>query len=220
MRPCFEKSIDELSPFALIYKVAEARPDPSIHAHPTDPPFPPHAPCEQLHHPPRIRSCWHMGGRLHGPATTAGRLTVPHHFLAICQPHIQYSDPNPPARAHAACGSLSASRLPIEFSTPEACSGCEPGIWGVRRARFGLSIPNGNVQQGRIECGQGVRQWGVAQDWQALQLLDKPTRTVPSPLLSVFDPQPKSAAARSRTSNGHSWRSLGAGGAWWGTEAA
>jgi len=46
MRPYFDKSVDELSPFALIYKVAEARPDPSIHAHPTDPPFPPHAPCD------------------------------------------------------------------------------------------------------------------------------------------------------------------------------
>jgi len=43
---------------------------------------------------------------------------------------------------------------------------------------------------------------------------------VPSSFLSVFDPQPKSAAARSRTSNRNSWRSLGAGGAWWGTEAA
>ena len=39
MRPYFEKSIDEHSPFALIYKVAEARPDPSIHAYPTDPRF-------------------------------------------------------------------------------------------------------------------------------------------------------------------------------------
>ena len=39
MRPYFDKSVDELSPFALIYKVAEARPDPSIHAYPTDPRF-------------------------------------------------------------------------------------------------------------------------------------------------------------------------------------
>ena len=59
--------------------------------------------------------------------------------------------------AHAACGSLGASRLPIEFSTPEARSGCEPGIWGVRRARFGLSIPNGGVLRVELEVGRG---WG------------------------------------------------------------
>ena len=45
---------------------------------------------------------------------------------------------------HAACGSLIASRLRIEFSTPRACSSCEPGIWGVRCARFGLLIPSSN----------------------------------------------------------------------------
>ena len=38
MRPYFEKSIDKLSPLALIHKF-EARPDPSIHAYPTDPRF-------------------------------------------------------------------------------------------------------------------------------------------------------------------------------------
>ena len=218
MRPYFDKSIDELSPFALIYKVAEARPDPSIHAHPTDPPFPPHAPCEQLHHPPRIRSCWHMGGRLHGPATTAGGLGG---SLAIGQaigpPGYRYST-SPPPIADVACGSLSASRLRIEFTTPWACSGCEPGIWGVRRARFGLSIPNGNVLRGRIEGGQGVGQWGVARAWQALRLLDKPTRAVPSSFLSVFDAQPKSAPARSRNSSSSRSRSPGTGGVWWGHE--
>jgi hypothetical protein len=62
-----------------------------------------------------------------------------------------------PARP-CGCGSLSASRLQIEFSTPRACSDCEPGVWGARRARFGLSILNGNVLRGRIEGGQGVRQ--------------------------------------------------------------
>jgi len=56
MRPYFDKSVDELSPFALIYKVAEARPDPSIHAHPTDPPFPPYAPCDNRTIKPRFRS--------------------------------------------------------------------------------------------------------------------------------------------------------------------
>ena len=57
---------------------------------------------------------------------------------------------------------------------------------------------------------QGVGQWGVARDWQALQLLDKPTRAVPTSFfLSVFDPQPKSAAVRSRNSNRNYWRSLG-----------
>ena len=161
-----------------------------------------------------------MGGRLQGPAATAGGLGA---ALMIFQPlaslRIDILTLTLPL-AHAACGSLSASRLRIEFTTPGACSGCEPGIWGARRARFGLSIPNGNAQRGRIEGGQGVRQWGVARDWQALRLLDKPTRAVPSSFLSVFDPQPKSAAARSQTSNGNSWRSLGAGGAWWGTEAA
>jgi hypothetical protein len=90
---------------------------------------------------------------------------------------------SPPPIVDVACGSLSALRLRIEFTTPRACSGCEPSIWGVRRARFGLSIPNGNVQRGRIEGGQGVRQWGVARDWQALRLLDKPTRAVPSNLV-------------------------------------
>ena len=93
--------------------------------------------------------------------------------------------------AHAACGSLSASRLRIEFTTPGACSGCEPGVWGVRRARFGLSIPNSSTLQGGIEGGQGVGQWGVARDWQALWLLDKPTRAGPTSFLSVSDPQPK-----------------------------
>ena len=211
MRPYFDKSVDELSPFALIYKVAEARPDPSIHAHPTDPPFPPHAPCEQPHHPPRIRSCWHMGGRLHGPAATAGGLGA---ALMIFQPlaslRIDILTLTLPL-AHAACGLLSASRLRIEFTTPKACSGCEPGIWGVRRARFGLSIPNGNVLRGQIEGGQGVGQWGVARDWQALRLLDKPTRAVPTSFLSVFDPQPKSAPARSRNSSTKWSRSLGTG---------
>ena len=136
-----------------------------------------------------------MGGRLHGPAATAGGLGA---ALMIFQPLASLRIDIPtlnPLSADAACGLLSASRLRIEFTTPWACSGCEPGIWGVRRARFGLSIPNGNVLRGRIEGGQGVGQWGVARAWQALQLLDKPTRAVRSPFLSVFDAQPKSAPA-------------------------
>ena len=35
---------------------------------------------------------------MHRPATTAGRLTVPHHCMAIGQPQIRYSDPSLPAR--------------------------------------------------------------------------------------------------------------------------
>ena len=35
---------------------------------------------------------------MHGPVTTAGRFTVPHHFPAIGQPQHRYSKPNPPAR--------------------------------------------------------------------------------------------------------------------------
>ena len=39
-----------------------------------------------------------------------------------------------PPLANAPCGLLSDSRLRIELTTPGACSSCEPGIWGVRRA--------------------------------------------------------------------------------------
>ena len=140
-------------------------------------------------------------GVLHGPATTAGGLGGSLAIgPAIGPPGCRYST-SPPPIADVACGSLSASRLRIEFTTPGACSGCEPGIWGVRRARFGLSIPNGSVLRGRIEGGQGVGQWGVARAWQALRLLDKPTRAFPTSFLSVFDPQPKSAPARSQNSS-------------------
>ena len=157
-----------------------------------------------------------MGGRLHGPETTTagglgGSLAI---GPAIEPPGYRYST-SPPPIADVACGSLSASRLPIEFSTPEARSGCEPGIWGVRRARFGLSIPNGNVLRGRIAGGPGVGQWGVARAWQALQLLDKPTCAVRSPFLSVFDAQPKSAPARSRNSRSSRSHSSGTGGVLW-----
>ena len=44
------------------------------------------------------RDGWWWHGSLHRPSTTAGRFAVPHHFLAIGQPQIRYSDPNPPAR--------------------------------------------------------------------------------------------------------------------------
>ena len=142
-----------------------------------------------------------MSGRLHGPATTAsglgGSLAI---GPAIGPPGYRYST-SPPPIANVACGSFSATGSRFEFATPRSWPGCEPVVWGVRRARFGLSIPNGNVQRGRIEGGQGVRQWGVARDWQALRLLDKPTRAVPSSFLSVFDPQPKSAPARSQNSS-------------------
>ena len=74
------------------------------------------------------------------------------------------------------------------FTTPRACSGCEPGIWGERRARFGLSIPNGNAQRGRIDGGQGVRQWGAARDWQALQLLDAKEKSTRMPSASARVP--------------------------------
>ena len=106
----------------------------------------------------------------HGPATWLSFLLVPWHaslridFLTLT-----------PLLTNAACGLLSDSRLRIELTTPGACSSCEPGIWGVCCARFGLSIPNGNVLWGQIEGRQGIRQWGVARAWQALQLLDKPT---------------------------------------------
>ena len=63
-----------------------------------------------------------------------------------------------------------------------------------------------------------MRQWGVACAWPALRLLDKPTRAVLTPILPVFDPQPKSAAARSRNSNKKWPRSPGTGGVWWGQE--
>ena len=146
-----------------------------------------------------------MGGRLHGPAATAGGLGGSLAIgPAIGPPGYRYSNPNPPI-ADVACGSLSASRLRIKFITPRACSGCEPGILGARRAHLGLSTPNGNVLRGRIEGGQRVGQWGVAHAWQALWLLDKPTCAVPSSFLSVFDPQPKSAAAGSRNSNRNYW---------------
>ena len=56
MRPYFDKSVDELSPFALIYKVAEARPDPSIHAYPTDPRFLPMRRVSNRTIKPRFRS--------------------------------------------------------------------------------------------------------------------------------------------------------------------
>ena len=62
-----------------------------------------------------------------------------------------------PLLTNAACGLLSDSSLRIGQTTPGACSGCEPGIWGVCRARFGLPIPNGSVLRGGIEDGQGVR---------------------------------------------------------------
>ena len=64
-----------------------------------------------------------------------------------------------------------------------------------------------------LKVGRGVRQCGVARDWQALRLLDKPTRAVPSSFLSVFDPQPKSAPARSQNSNRNSWHWQATGGA-------
>ena len=125
---------------------------------------------------------------------------------------IDIPPPLPPSRMWLVVSSVlrgcNSSSLP-----PGACSGCKPGIWGVRRARFGLSIPNGNVLRGRIEGGQGVGQWGVARAWQALRLLDKPTRAVPTSFLSVFDPQPKSAPARSRNSNRNSWHWQATGGA-------
>ena len=50
----------------------------------------------QPHHPtafPLVLAWW-WHGSLHLPSTTAGRLTVPHHFLAIGQPQIRYSDPS------------------------------------------------------------------------------------------------------------------------------
>ena len=56
MRPYFDKSVDELSPFALIYKVAEAHPDPSIHAYPTDPRFLPLRHVSNRTIKPRFRS--------------------------------------------------------------------------------------------------------------------------------------------------------------------
>jgi len=99
MRPYFDKSVDELSPFALIYKVAEARPDPSIHAHPTDPRFLPmrHVSNRTINRE-SARASPVMAWIMHRAATTAGRLTVPHHFMAIGQPQIRYSDPSLPAR--------------------------------------------------------------------------------------------------------------------------
>ena len=125
----------------------------------------------------------------------------------------RYSNPNPPCRR---CGwwYLQCSEVVIRVHYPPRparfASPCM--VWGVRRARFGLSIPNGNVLQGQIEGGQGARQQGVACDWQALGQLDKPTRAALTSFLSVFDPQPKLAAARSRNSDQKRPCSLGTGG--------
>ena len=69
-----------------------------------------------------------MGGRLHGPAATAGGLGT---ALMIFQPLASLRIDILALTlllAHAACGSLSASRLRIEFSTAEARSGCEPAL--------------------------------------------------------------------------------------------
>ena len=132
-------------------------------------------------------------------------LTVPHHSLAIGQPQIRYSDPNPP-RSPMWVVVRSVLRGCKSSSVPPGPAPTASPVSGGRAAHdFGLSIPNGNVLRGRIEGGRGVGQWGVARAWQALRLLDKPTRAVPTSFLSVFDPQPKSAPARSRNSNRNYW---------------
>jgi len=76
----------------------------------------------------------------HRPATWLSFLLVPWHASL----RIDFLTLTPPL-ANAPGGLLSDSRLRIEPTTPEACSSCGPGIWGVRRARFGLSIPNGSI---------------------------------------------------------------------------
>ena len=76
----------------------------------------------------------------HGPATWLSFLLVPWHASL----KINFLTLTPPL-ANAPCGLLSDSRLRIELTTPGACSSCKPGIWGVRRARFGVSIPNGSI---------------------------------------------------------------------------
>ena len=129
---------------------------------------------------------WWWHGSLHLPSTSAGIDGSPPFSGHACigQPQIRYSDPNPPRSPMwivvrsvlRGCKSSSVPPGPAPTASPVSAT-----VWGARRARFGLSIPNGNVLRGRIEGGRGVGQWGVARAWHALQLLDKPTRAVQVP---------------------------------------
>ena len=122
--------------------------------------------------------------------------------MAIGQPQIRYSDPSLPARpcslwftqlqCFEIANRVQYPRGPLRLRA-RYLGGAPRTIWLVNSQRSTL--------RGRIEGGQGVGQWGVARAWQALRLLDKPTRAVPSSFLSVFDPQPKSAPARSQNSS-------------------
>ena len=128
-------------------------------------------------------------------------LTVPHHSLAIGQPQIRYSDPNPP-RSPMWVVVRSVLRGCKSSSVPPGPAPTASPVSGGRAAHdLACQFRTATSCGGELKGGRGWGSGGVARAWQALRLLDKPTCAVPCSFLSVFDPQPKSAPARSQNSS-------------------